>query len=175
MPMKYRQMAQKTKDLMLSEEISEGGIAICNSLRVPERLLPYYIQKGGLQSDNNVHEKRLYDSTIIPESKDFMIGLNNFLKTEETNIELLGTYNHLNVLQEDKKNAAEVTKINAEVAEVAFRSGAIIYNVYLASMGLPEDPEIGDLRIWSLDDKQLAAIGKYSTSNKTNVSDGKQD
>lgn len=171
MPMKYTKMAQSVKELMLFEEIESDAIAICNALGVPERLLPYYIQKGGLQSDNNVHEKRLYDSTIIPESKDFMVGLNNFLNTKEMGIELLGTYNHLNVLQEDKKHEAECIKLNAEVAEQAFRSGAITYNTYLAAMGLPEDKDFGDKRIWDLTEEQLAAIGKYSTSKKSEGND----
>lgn len=168
MPMKYTQMAQSTKELMLFEEIESDAIAVCNAYGVPERLLPYYIQKGGLSSDNNVHEKRLYDSTIIPEAKDFMIGLNNFLNTKELGIEIIGSYDHLNVLQEDKKFEAECTQINANVAEKAFRSGAINYNSYLAAMGLPQDDTIGDLRIWDLSKEQLQAINNVNSRNDLN-------
>lgn len=168
MPMKYTQMAQKVKDLMLSEEISESAIAVCNAYGIPEKLLPYYIQNSGLSSDNNVHEKRLYDSTIIPESKDFMIGLNNFFNTKELGIELLGTYNHLNVLQEDKKHEAETNSKNTQTAISAFMIGAIPYNEVLSAMNLPKDAEYGEKKIWDLAPEQIAIIGKSSTSNQSN-------
>jgi len=144
---------------MLDEEIQQSAIAICNGKGVPENLLRYYIETGGLSKETNNAEKRFYDSTIIPEAKDFMVNLNNFFKTQEHGIELLGSYDHLNVLQANKKDEAQTKKFNIEAAEKAFKMGAVDYNFVLACLGLPNDATIGSKRVWDLTPEELNAIG----------------
>lgn len=162
---KWQQTVMDVKKLMLFEEIESDAIAICNSYGVPEGLVRYYIRKGSLGVENNKDEKRLYDSTIIPESKDFMITLNNFLKTQEHDIKLIGSFDHLKVLQENEKEAAETTKIKEGAALSAFKIGAIIYNDYLKAIDLPQDDDIGELRVWDLSPAQLNAIGIMINTN----------
>ncbi|MBO0323469.1 phage portal protein [Muricauda sp. CAU 1633] len=157
-PLKWQSTAMKVKDLMLFEEIEADAIAISNSFGVPELLAKYYL-KGSTFNNLDASEKRLYDSTIIPESKDFMVALNNFLNTKEHGIELLGTYDHLNILQENKKEEAETRRTNQETALAAFRIGAITYNDYLNAIGLPNNPKIGEKHIWELEENMLRAIG----------------
>lgn len=164
LPLTYTKMGSDLKDLMLFEEIESNAIAVCNSLGVPEDLVRYYIRKGGLSNETSVGERRLYDSTIIPESKDFIIGLNNFLNTKDLGIEIIGSFDHLNVLQENKKDMAQTNKFNGEVSERAFRSGAIVYNDYLDSIGLQDDPVFGEFRIWDLSPEQQKAIGVNPTN-----------
>ncbi len=164
MPLKYQKMAMSVKELMLFEEVEADAIAIANAKGVPELLVKYYI-KGGTFNNLDASEKRLYDSTIIPEANDFLIALNHFLKTEELGIELLGSFEHLNILQINKKEEAETRKLNHEVALEAFRSGAITYNAYLEEIDMPPDDLIGDLRIWDLSDDQRAAINNTRTSD----------
>ncbi len=171
-PLKYQKMALSVKELMLFEEIEADAIAVATAKKVPELLVKYYI-KGGTFENLNASEKRLYDSTIIPESEAFISQLNKFLKTSEHNIQIIGSYDHVNVLQSNKKEEAEVKKTNIEGAEKAFRTGAIKYNDYLACMGMPNDPIIGDKRVWDLKENQLFAIGigKTKESNQTNQDD----
>lgn len=169
LPLKWQKTTMSVKDLMLFEEVSTSAIAVANAFGVPESLVRYYIKTGTLGSENDKDQKRLYDSTIIPESKDFMISLNNFLKTSELGIELLGSFDHLNVLQINKKEAAETTKLKEAAFVSSFKIGAIVYNDYLAAIGLPQDDVIGELRVWDLDDKQLNAIGiMINTNNNGN-------
>lgn len=166
-PLKYQKMAMSIKELMLFEEVEADAIAIANSFGVPELLVKYYI-KGGTFNNLDASEKRLYDSTIIPESEDFMIGLNTFLNTEEKGIELIGSFDHLHALQINKKEEAETNNKNEDTALSAFMIGAIRYNQYLTAIGLPQDDEIGDLRIWDLNEQQRQALGiKKSTNNGT--------
>lgn len=157
-PLKYQKMAMSVKELMLFEEIESDAIAIANSFGVPELLVKYYI-KGGTFNNLDASEKRLYDSTIIPESYDFITNLNSFLGTESKGIELIGSFDHLNALQINKKEEAETDKINQETSLSAFMIGAITYDDYLTSIGMPNDDQIGGLRIWDLDERQLMAIG----------------
>ena len=158
MPLKFQKTGFSTKDLMLFEEIESDAIAICVSKGVPELLAKYYV-KGGTFENLNASEKRLYDSTIIPETEDFMLNFNHFFNTESLGIELIGSYDHLNILQSNKKEEAETTEKHSQVAERAFRSGAINYNAYLEAIGQPFDDSIGEMRIWDLKPEQRSAIG----------------
>ena len=119
--LKYQKMAMSVKDLMLFEEIESDTIAIATDFGVPESLVRQYIKKGSLGSDSDVDEKRMYDSTIIPEAKDFMVVLNNFFKTEEQGIELLGSFDHLKVLQTNKKDEAEKDKRNMQGVDIIIK------------------------------------------------------
>lgn len=164
MPLKYQKMAMSVKDLMLFEEIESDAIAIAVSYGVPELLVKYYL-KGGTFKNLDASEKRLYDTTIIPESKDFMVSLNSFLKTREQGIELIGSFDHLNILQINKKEEAQTIKVKEATALSAFKIGAIDYNEYLKSLELPNDDEIGSKRVWDLTDVQLIAIGIKTENN----------
>ena len=158
MPLKYQKMAMSVKDLMLFEEIEADAIAIANAKGVPELLVKYYI-KGGTFENLDKSEKRLYDSTIIPEAKEFLKAFNNFLKTKDVGIELLGSFEHVKCLQINKKEEAETDRINEQTSHSAFMMGGIDYNEYLASIRKPNDPIYGELRVWDLDEDKLKILG----------------
>lgn len=170
MPLKYQKTAMSVKELMLFEEVEADTMAIATSLGVPELLVKNYI-KGGTFENLNASERRLYDSTIIPEATDDMVGLNNFLGTEELGIELIGSYDHVNVLQENKKEEAETNSKKEQTALSAFKIGAIVYDDYLNAIGMPADPTIGQKRIWDLDEKQLQALEISISNSKKNGND----
>ena len=140
-----------------------------NAYGVPELLVKYYI-KGATFENLEASEKRFYDSTIIPEAHDFVLGLNNFLNTSEEGIRIEVDFDHIASLQSDKKAEAMTNQINATTRLDAFKNGAIIYNDYITSLGLPMDSEIGNLRIWDLSDEQLSAIGVNRIDSPTNAS-----
>ena len=168
-PMKYQRIAMSPRELLLFEEIESDAIAIANAYGVPELLVKYYI-KGATFENLEASEKRFYDSTIIPEAHDFVLGLNNFLNTSEEGIRIEVDFDHIASLQSDKKAEAMTNQINATTRLDAFKNGAIIYNDYITSLGLPMDSEIGNLRIWDLSDEQLSAIGVNRIDSPTNAS-----
>ncbi len=156
----YQKTGFGVKELMLFEEISHSAIAVCHAYGVPEEIVKYYIKNGTLGTDSNVAEKRLYDSTIIPESEDFIKGLNNFFKTKEHGIVLIGSYDHVKVLQKNKKEEAEVKKITSETAKSNFMSGLTNYGQYAIACDVElEDKKMEKKMIWDLDENQLNAIG----------------
>lgn len=165
-PLKYQKMAMSMKELMLFETVSNSAIALCHSYGVPEDMVRYYIKTGTLGADNNISEKRLYDSTIIPYAEDFTKGLNNFFKTKDHGIRLIGSYDHVKVLQKNQKDEAETEKIKTDTAIEAFRVGAITYNDVLESMGMPNNPTMGGKYIWDLTPEQLNAIGVNDKSKE---------
>lgn len=158
-PLKYQKTAMSVKDLMLFEEIESSAIAVAVAKGVPELLVKYYI-KGGTFNNLEASEKRLYDSTIIPETEHFMVGLNSFLKTKGLGIELIGSYDHLNILQKDKKDEAETDKIKVEAAKVKFSSGLITFGQYAIACDVElSDKTLENTRVWDLSPKQLNALG----------------
>ncbi len=168
-PLKYQKTVMNVKELMLFEEIESNAIAVANAKGVPELLAKYYI-KGGTFKNLDASEKRLYDSTIIPETNDFMIGLNNFLGTREFDIELQGSYDHLNVLQVNKKEESETKKVKQETAKSQFMSGLTTFGQYAVACEVDlEDKQLESKRIWDLDDNQLRAIG-VATNTKSDGS-----
>ncbi|MGR3218471.1 MAG: phage portal protein [Candidatus Anammoxibacter sp.] len=174
LPMKYVRMAMSVKDLMVFEEVESDAVAVSNAFGVPEILLKYYI-KGATFENQAASERRFYDSTIIPETKDFMIGLNEFLKTKDKGIEILGSFDHVAALQTNKKDEAETDSKNGATRLKAFMSGAIVYNDYLKVLNLPEDTEFGELRVWDLDEDKRSAIGAGQVTITNTVNNGTQN
>ena len=168
MPLKFQKTGFSTKELMLFEEVESDAIAIAVSKGVPELLVKYYI-KGGTFENLDASEKRLYDSTIIPETNDFMSNFNYFFNTESLGIELIGSYDHLNILQSNKKEEAETVDKNSQAADRDFRTGIITVNQYLARIDEPHiegENGLGDMRIWDLSPEQQAAINKQIAKNE---------
>lgn len=156
-PVKYQEMGKSVKDLMLFEEVESSAIQVSNTFGVPELLTKAYVS-GGTFENLQASERRLYDSTIIPETKIFIDGLNDFLKTEELGLKIHASFEHVKVLQNSKKEESETRQVDEQTALSSFKIGAFTYNQYLQAIGQPNDTQIGDLRIWDLQPNQIAAI-----------------
>lgn len=168
-PMRYIDMSKKTRDLMLLEEVESSAIVVCNAFGVPIDLVRYYIKNGGLSDENNANEKRLYDSTVIPQSEDRIKNLNRFLKLKEKGIELVGSFDHVKVLQANQKEEAEVEKVCSETCINDFKVGLITYGQLAIERGVElEDKKLEKLYIWDLEEDQLRAIGINSQKPKNN-------
>lgn len=159
MPLKYQKTAMSVKELMLFEEVSTNAIAVCNAFGVPEDYARWYIKTGGLAKENNNSTKRLYDATIIPEAVSRVRGINNWLKLGDAGYQLIPSFDHLNVLQTNKKEAAETLHKREQAHLSALKVGAITFGQYCSALGFPVDPSIENLRIWELTPEQLNALG----------------
>jgi len=148
-PLKFQKMAMNIGELKLFEEIESDAIAVANAYGVPELLVKYYITSGTF-ANLDASEKRLYTSTIIPESKDFVIGLNRFLNTKSEGIELIGSFDHVAALQINRKEEAITNSFNEKSALSAFKIGGITYNQYLERSDLPLNDTYGDKYIFDL-------------------------
>ena len=165
-PTKYTKIGSDIKDLMLFEEVESNTIIIAHSFGVPAELVKAHIQ--GAKYDNlNASERRLYDSTIIPLAETLVEALNAFYKTAENGKKLIASFDHVKALQADKKQEAETNAINERAALSAFNIGAITYNEYLKALGLPNDDEIGELRVWDLAPERIAIIKAKTITDGT--------
>jgi len=172
-PMNYTATTLNVDELKLFEEVSADAMLVCNAFGVPEILLKLYLS-GATFENQEASERRLYQSTVIPETKNQLEYFNNWLKTDEGNIRIDATWDHIPVLQADKKNEAETKKSTSTYMERLWLQGAITHNEWLFSVGLPQYPG-GDIRIWDLTAEQLAVIQKVSATQTTPQEEQKQD
>jgi hypothetical protein len=163
-PLRYQKMAMSMSDLKLFEEIESDAIAVSNAKGVPVDLVRYHLNAGTF-NNMDTSWKMLYDATIIPETKDFMIGLNLFLKTKEHGLELIGSYDHVKVLQSNQKDEATTNNMNEKRALSSFKLGAITYGEYGEIANVPISDDMKDMRIWDLSPEQLSILGVNVATN----------
>jgi hypothetical protein len=156
-PLKYQQTALPVKDLMLFEEIATDAIYIANQYGVPEILLKNYFQ-GTTYENQEASERRMYQSTTIPESNEKINAFNTFLKLENYGVKLRGSFNHIPVLQKDLKDQATAKSMDSKRLKELFFAGAIVYDDWLIGTGIKADKQIGSKRIWDLTPEQIAVI-----------------
>jgi hypothetical protein len=161
-PLKYQQTALPVKDLMLFEEIATDAIYIANQYGVPEILLKNYFQ-GTTYENQEASERRMYQSTTIPESNEKINAFNTFLKIENYGVKLRGSFDHIPVLQKDLKNQAAAKSMDSKRLKELFFAGAIVYDDWLIGTGIEADKQIGQKRIWDLTTEQIAIITSKSS------------
>jgi hypothetical protein len=157
-PMSYHKTSLNMDELKLFEEVSADAMLVCNAFGVPEVLLKLYLE-GATFENQEASERRLYQSTIIPETSNQMDYLNRWLKTHDGGIRLDATFDHIPVLQANKKDEALTKKENSAYLEKLWMQGAITHNEWLLGIGLPKYAG-GDVRIWDLTEEQLKVIQK---------------
>jgi len=156
-PLQYQNIAFSPKELLLAEETYQAMVSIAGVFQIPSDLIRLDLSSSGKEAEKELL-KRLYTQTIIPESKDTADDLNKFLKTEEFGMKFVASFDHLDFLQEDKKDES-IKNRNINIAyRDMFKSGAITYNAWLRAMGLPEDRVYGEMRIFELAPEQQSVI-----------------
>jgi len=159
-PMTYHKTTMNVDELKLFEEVSADAMLVCNAFGVPEVLLKLYLA-GATFENQEASERRLYQSTVIPETNNQMDYFNNWLKTRQGGIRIDATWDHIPVLQANKKEEALTKKENSTYMERLWLQGAVTHNEWLLSLGLPQYTG-GDVRIWDLTPEQLAIIQKQA-------------
>lgn len=103
--MNWIPIGKPTKDLMLFEEISDSIMRICDSLNYPSPLLNS--EKGPNVSNTAVYQAQIYNDGIIPESEDIYEQWSRYFKLAKLNLCMRKNYNHVSVLQENKKEQGQ--------------------------------------------------------------------
>lgn len=177
--LKWQNIAMPTKDLMLFEGIQSDVKMICDVMDYPYHLLPYATEGTTF---NNVGEsgKQLFQNIIIPETQSIFEQLNYLLGTEEDNLQINYTYDHLPFLQKDLKAEAESMASVNNVYEILWQQGLTTRNEWLNALGMPisSNPDF-DKKIYELPkDSQILAsvIGVGGTQSliqilSSNISD----
>lgn len=163
LPLKVTVVNRDVAKLGLFEEVATDGMIICNGWGVPDELLRLWL-KGTTYENMRESVRRLYQGTLIPESEEEDKGLNAFLKTEETDWIIGGSFAHVEALQRSRKEEADANKSISEYMFRLFKIGGVTLNRWLKEVNLPSIGPDGDKFIWQMEPEKVSLI----------LSDGKQ-
>jgi hypothetical protein len=164
-PLQFQRTAMSVKELMLFEEVAIDIIHIATKFGVPEVLVKAYLE-GATFENQEASERRLYQNTIIPETDDDVIALNNYFRTEERGFEIVGSFAHIPVLQKNRVENATVNEKNNKIYMDLFMKGACTLGEWQEIVGANVDPALSDKRIWDLTPEQREIIGLKTTTNE---------
>jgi phage portal protein BeeE len=125
-PIDFVSIGMSIKDLMPFDETLSDAIAIYATLRVPRHLVPSKDQ--GTFSNVEVSMKAFYDDVIIPLATMFAESWTNGMGFDLQRKYIYPSYEHIDILQENKKLKAEVDKLNADTAILLYKEGMITKN-----------------------------------------------
>lgn len=157
-PLKFQRTGMNMKDLMLFEEVATDVMHIAHKFGVPEVLVKAYLQ-GATFENQQASERRLYETTIIPETEDDILALNTYLKCEEYGFRIKATFDHIAVLQEDLKNRATVNRLNGQTMKELFMTNGCSIGEWRKAISLPVKDEDKDKYMLDFSDEELARMG----------------
>jgi hypothetical protein len=132
MALEWQQMGVDIDKLRVFEEVREDFFKIMDAYGTPQDL---FADAAGTTFENQKQaEKRFYESTIIPESSEWIGGINQYLGTEQYEWELQMDYSHLPVFQENKSEKADAVNKAVKALDIAYQSGIITREEYKAEL-----------------------------------------
>ena len=108
---KFTAISLKIAELQLTEFENEASRTLANYFQFPVSLLTSDSKYSNQDSGN----KELYENKIIPESKFYEDGVNDFFDTKTLNKKISFNFEDIVFLQTGKKELAERNKINSEI------------------------------------------------------------
>ena len=125
-------MSVDIEKLKVCEEVEEDFFKICDGYGISKDL--FSVKKGVTFNNQQSAEKRFYESTIIPEFKEWIGAINKFFGTEKETWELSGDYSHLPIFQENIKERGQSLQTIVNALSKALEDGAISLQQYQAEL-----------------------------------------
>ncbi len=127
--LKWTQITTDMDKLKLFEETKEDFKMICAVFGVPYELLAGG-KEGLFGEDKEKAQVQFYQDTVIPATQERIQGFNEFLETENRSWQIVGTFDHLPIFQEDLRDRAETLDTLVNALNVALGDGAITVEDY---------------------------------------------
>ncbi len=108
------------KNMMLFEEISEDMKKIIDSVNLNDNI--FSKEKSKVQANLNEGKKMAYQDGIIPFANDFCNNLSENLNLKDGH-KIRLSYDHIEALQKDNKNEADINLIKAKAIETYVKAG----------------------------------------------------
>lgn len=157
------------KDMQLLELLKSDSAVICDVMGYEYDLLARDL--GGVALNNKREAgKNLYQNHIIPESRNQDEQESDNLRRFISGINVRTTFDHLDVMQEDKKQSSEALRNDVQALVLAFKNNQCTYDAMVKRIGLsePQGKWIG--KYWAdLSDEDRALFEKSSNNNSSNA------
>lgn len=145
----YVKFGSNIAELLPFEETRASMYAIAMTQGVPRSVLPS--EKGSTFSNQKDEERGLYTNRVIPEAQELCDVYNELLGLTNEPFEVAVSFDHVEVMQENRKDAAAAEKTETETAILKYEKGAITKNEMRVEMG--EKPVPGE-DYYVIDDPQ---------------------
>lgn len=143
-PVEFVRVAMSIEELQPFDETFASAAAIYGTLQVPRSFIP---SKEGVTFNNGASdERKLYQDVVIKEAKELAQILTTLLGLEQEGLYADVSFDHVEVLQEDKKAKAETNKMVVDTNLALYEKGHITKNQFLVAIGQEEIPG-GDVYI----------------------------
>lgn len=140
-------MSFPTKDMMLFEEVAEDTLVLIDHFGMNVNL---FASKNATFENVTASIKQVYADTIQPYADKYFQSLSNFLMIEKIfgkGAYIEPSYEHLKVLQENKKEGADLFKSNVDSVKQLVDTGILDVNqanIVLNNMSSIEVPVLND-------------------------------
>lgn len=171
-PVEYIRFGMSIAELEPFEETRASAQAIYAVLGVPAEMMP---TKDNTYENYKQAERGLYQNTAIPDANDIARILTKLFKFDELDMHVCADFSHVEVLQENKKERAEVDWRNNETNRVRFSHSLITLNDWLIDSGKEAvKGPLYDKRMLDMTPEELEKV-KSVISNKPTEEEKKQD
>ena len=157
MPVRFERFGMSISELEPFEETLADAAAIYGALGVPFELAPKL--KGETFSNQENAERSFYQNSVIPKANMYMQSLTNKLGLNEAKLYLHASFDHVDVLQENKKEKAAVDKQNGDTHEQRFLNGVGTLNDWIVANGNDKITNpLYELRLFEMSPEQLEQV-----------------
>jgi hypothetical protein len=156
-PLQWVQTAMSIKELEPFNETLADAAAIYAVLRVPPHLIPSKDKSTFANADADM--KAFYTNVIIPWAKRYAESWTNYMKLTNYRRYIFPDYSHIEVLQENQKEKADVQKVVTDTKIQQFLNGACSLNEFIIAIdGTPGTDPIYSLKWLDMDDEQRELV-----------------
>lgn len=138
MPAKWNPMSFDVKQLGTKETIVSGEKAICHRYGFPYVL---YEEIDATYANSASAAKAVYQNNIIPNNKKDLNKYNKFFKAAENKAKIVGNYEDIAALQEDKLQQAQAAKALNDALLIEYDANLITRNQWLTARGYDTIPD----------------------------------
>lgn len=139
-PLKVFQFDQDVRKLGIVEEIGLDALIVAHIFDIPAELLKMY-KEGATYENQSANERIMYQSNAMVRAESLFNDLNNWLGVRKKGFEYVTYWDHIAVLQENKKETSLIDRNESFVCREAFMAGMITFNQWLKRLGWEESTE----------------------------------
>jgi hypothetical protein len=135
---KWNPMSFDVKQLGTKETVIASEKAVCHRFRYPYVL---YEQTGATYANGDNALSDVYFSNVIPNNTKDLNKYNQFFRAEEARAKIVGNYDSVPALQEDKLNENNANKVLSDTLKLEYDNNLITLNEWRTGRGYDTLPD----------------------------------
>jgi disulfide oxidoreductase YuzD len=156
-PVDFIKTSMSIQEMQPFEETLADAVAIYKCLRIPRHLVPSKDTSTYANADADM--KSFYSDVIIPMAKRYAEAWTNYMKLETYRRYIHADFSHVDVLQENRKEKADVEKVEGDTFLQRFMNGVCTLNDWVVATGNPKvSNPLYDKKIFEMDETELATV-----------------